>query len=160
MRVASQETYGQVSTVGVVADVGSRHEPQVGVAHLWELVAFSSTAQYESALEIQNLLQDWGGTRFANTGREQTLVCIDILRPNVEKALHLLQQTLLEPSFLSYEVEDAKRIMEFQAMDLPPELIMEQALQMAAYGVDQQLGKPHYCPIEALGELNENVLKT
>ena len=159
MRVASQETYGQVSTVGVVADVGSRHEPQLGVAHLWELVAFSSTSQYGSALEIQNLLQDWGGTRFVNTGREQSLVCIDILRPNVEKALHLLQQTLLEPQFLPYEVEDAKRTMEFQALDLPPELIMEEALQTAAYGMDQQLGKPHFCPMDALGDLNETVLK-
>ena len=159
MRVASQETYGQVSTVGVVADVGSRHEPQLGVAHLWELVAFSSTQQYGSALEIQNLLQDWGGTRFVNIGREQSLVCIDILRPNVEKAMHLLQQTLLEPQFLSYEVEDAKRTMEYQALDLPPELIMEEALQTAAYGMDQQLGKPHFCPMDALGDLNETVLK-
>ena len=159
MRVVSQETYGQVSTVGVVADVGSRHEPQLGVAHLWELVAFSSTSQYGSALEIQNLLQDWGGTRFVNTGREQSLVCIDILRPNVEKAMHLLQQVLLEPQFLAYEVEDAKRTMEFQALDLPPELVMEEALQTAAYGMDQQLGKPHFCPMDALGDLNENVLK-
>lgn len=159
MRVASQETYGQVSTVGVVIDVGSRHEPQLGVAHLWELVAFSSTSQYESALEIQNLLQDWGGSRFVNTGREQTLMCIDILRPNVEKAMHLLQQTLREPKFLPLEVLDAKRTMEFQEESMPPELLMEGALQTAAYGRDQQLGKPHFCPKESLADLNETVLK-
>jgi len=159
MRVVSQETYGQVSTVGVVADVGSRHEPQLGVAHLWELVAFGATSQYGSALEIQNLLQDWGGSRFVNTGREQSLVCIDILRPNVEKAMHLLQQALLEPQFLPDEVEDAKRTMEFQALDLPPELVMEEALQKAAYGTDQQLGKPHFCPMDALPNLDDNVLR-
>jgi processing peptidase subunit alpha len=159
IRVVSQETYGQVSTIGVVADVGSRHEPQLGVAHLWELCAFSSTEQYPSAMDLQEMLQDWGGTRFVNTGREQSLVCIDILRPNVEKAMHVLQQVLLHPQFLPIEVEDAKRTMEFQALDLPPELVVEEALQMAAYGLDQQLGKPHFCPMEALADLNADVLK-
>ncbi|CAB9525150.1 processing peptidase subunit alpha [Seminavis robusta] len=159
MRVVSQETYGQVSTVGVVADVGSRHEPQWGVAHLWELVAFGATQRHSSGLEIQELLQDWGGTRFVNTGREQSLVCIDILRPNVEKAVQLLQAVLLEPKFLPEEVEDAKRTMEFQSLDLPPELQMEEALQTAAYGLDQQLGKPHYCPMEHLSTLNADVLR-
>lgn len=159
VRVVSQETYGQVSTIGAVADVGSRHEPQLGVAHLWELVAFSSTAQYPSAMRIHEMLQDWGGTRFVNTGREQSLMCIDILRPNVEKAVHVLREVLLHPQFLPDEVEDAKRTMEFQAMDLPPELVMEEALQTAAYGLDQQLGKPHFCPIEAISDLNADILK-
>lgn len=160
IRVVSQETYGQVSTVGVVVDVGSRHETrhQWGVAHLWELVAFSSTKQYPNAIVLQQLLQDWGGTRLVNTGREQSLVCIDILRPNVERAMELLHQVLIEPQFLPEEVEDAKRTMEFQALDMPPELIMEEALQTAAYGIDQQLGKPHFCPPECLQSLNADVL--
>jgi mitochondrial-processing peptidase subunit alpha len=158
MRVVSQETYGQVSTVGVVMDVGSRQEPTSGVAHLWELVAFGATAQHKSGLGIQHLLQDWGGTRFVNTGREQSLVCIDILRPNVEKGMQLLQQVLLEPLFLPMEIEDAKRTMEYQALDMPPELVMEEALQTAAYGLDQQLGKPHFCPMEKLDLLNADVL--
>jgi processing peptidase subunit alpha len=126
---------------------------------MWELVTFSSTAQYPSALDIHEMLQDWGGTRFANTGREQSLMCIDILRPNVEKAMHVLQQALLHPQFLPIEVEDAKRTMEFQALDLPPELVMEEALQTAAYGMDQQLGKPHFCPMDALPDLSSDVLK-
>jgi mitochondrial-processing peptidase subunit alpha len=159
MRVVSQETYGQVSTVGVVIDVGSRQEPTPGVAHLWELVAFGSTAQHKSGLDIQHLLQDWGGTRFVNTGREQSLVCIDILRPNVEKGMQLLQQVLLEPQFLDHEVDDAKRTMEYQALDMPPELVMEEALQTAAYGLDQQLGKPHFCPMDKLDLLDANVLR-
>jgi mitochondrial-processing peptidase subunit alpha len=158
MRVVSQETYGQVSTIGVVANVGSRQEPQLGVAHLWELVAFGSTEEYDSALTIQELLQDWGGTRFVNTGREQSLVCVDILRPNVRKAMHLLREVLLKPRFLPEEVEDAKRTIEFQALDLPPELVMEEALQTAAYGLDQQLGKPHFCPMDALPHLTADSL--
>ena len=155
VRVVSQETYGQVSTVGVVSQVGSRQESRynTGVTNLLEVLAFGATQQY-SGQQVTKLLQDWGGQRFATTGREQSLHCIDLLRPNVEKALDLLHQVLLNAQFLPQEVEDAKRALEFQAMDLPPELLLGEALQTAAYGSDQQLGQPHFCPAEALPQLS------
>lgn len=146
IRVVSQETYGQVSTVGVLAGVGSRHETkkQTGVTNLLELLAFNSTKQ-ETALSITEKLQDWGGVSFCNTGREQTLHCIDVLRPNTQKAMNLLAQVLLEPQFLDEEVEECKRAIEFQNMDIMPEIVLGEALQRAAYGPNQQLGQPHFC---------------
>ena len=160
VRVVSQETYGQVTTVGVVSEVGSRLElpTETGVTNLLELLAFGTTPQY-SGQQITELLQDWGGTRFVNTGREQSLHCIDLLRPNVDKAMDLLKQVLLEAQFLSEEVEDAKRAIEFQGMDMPPELLLGEALQTAAYGEDQQLGQPHFCPTEALPQLNSDKVR-
>ena len=145
VRVVSQETYGQVSTVGVVCDVGSRHETVVGTCHLLELLAFHSTASYQSALDISHQLQDWGATSFANTGREQTLYCLDILRPNVEQGMNLLADVVLSPQILPDEVELCKLTMEYQAQDLQPEILLGEVLQEAAYGRDQQLGKPHFC---------------
>jgi hypothetical protein len=145
VRVVSQETYGQVCSIGILGDFGSRHEKgQLGTAHLLELMAFQSTSQYKDSVEIQQLLQDWGGTSFANSGREQTLWCLDILRPNVEKGFDLLKQTCLEPKLLDWEIEDSKLAMQYQAMDVIPEMQLGEALQMGAYGADQQLGKPHF----------------
>jgi len=147
VRVVSQETYGQVSTVGAVCQVGSRFERadngNSGVTNLLELLAFGSTRQY-SALEVTQLLQDWGGTRFCNTGREQSLYCIDLLRPNADKAMDLLRQVLLESTLSDEEVLEAKRALEFQGLDLPPELLLSEAIQLAAFGPDQQLGRPHF----------------
>jgi processing peptidase subunit alpha len=161
VRVVSQETYGQVSTVGVVSDVGSRLEVvnqgastvNQGVTNLLEVLAFGATRQH-SGMQVTELLQDWGGTRFVSTGREQTLHCIDLLRPNVDKAVDLLKQVLLEAQFLPEEVQDAKRALEFQALDLPPELLLGEGLQTAAFGRDQQLGQSHFCPAEALPNLS------
>eukprot|EP00521_Asterionellopsis_glacialis_P017568 CAMPEP_0195295620 /NCGR_PEP_ID=MMETSP0707-20130614/17725_1 /TAXON_ID=33640 /ORGANISM="Asterionellopsis glacialis, Strain CCMP134" /LENGTH=575 /DNA_ID=CAMNT_0040356885 /DNA_START=66 /DNA_END=1793 /DNA_ORIENTATION=+ len=156
IRVVSQETYGQVCTVGLLSNVGSRHERenQVGVTHLLEMLAFQSTDKYTSGLEIMESLQDWGGTSFANTGREQTLHCVDILRPNVEKAMDLLSEVVLRPKFMDYEVEDCKRAIEYQYMDLMVEMLLGETLQAAAYGEPHsQLGKPHFCPPEALPNL-------
>mmetsp|Transcript_6749 Transcript_6749/g.9530 ORF Transcript_6749/g.9530 Transcript_6749/m.9530 type:complete len:571 (+) Transcript_6749:156-1868(+) len=160
IRIVSQETYGQVCTVGLLSNIGSRHEEpnQVGVTHLLEMLAFQSTEKYTSGLEIMESLQDWGGTSFANTGREQTLHCVDILRPNVEKAMELLTDVVLRPKFMDYEVEDCKKAIDYQYMDMMPEISLGEILQGAAYGSDQQLGKPHFCPPEALPNLTADTV--
>lgn len=161
VRVVSQETYGQVSTVGMVSAVGSRLEDQsrseTGVTNLLEVLAFGATAKH-TGMQVTELLQDWGGTRFVSTGREQTLHCIDLLRPNVDKAVDLLRSVLLEAQFLPEEVQDAKQALEYQAMDLPPELLLGEGLQTAAFGADQQLGQPHFCPAEALPNLSADTV--
>jgi len=145
VRVVSQETYGQVSCVGVLINVGSRHESVIGTCHLLELLAFHSTASYGSAVEISQQLQDWGATSFANAGREQTLYCLDILRPNVQEGMKLLSEVVLSPRILEEEVYSSKKAMEYQWMDIMPEVLLGEALQHAAYGGRQQLGKPHFC---------------
>jgi processing peptidase subunit alpha len=160
VRVVSQETYGQVSTVGMVSEMGSRLEKsasETGVTNLLEVLAFGATKQH-SGMQVTELLQDWGGTRFVSTGREQTLHCIDLLRPNVDKAVDLLKQVLLEAQFLPEEVQEAKQALEYQAMDLPPELLLGEGLQTAAFGADQQLGQPHFCPADALPNLSADTV--
>lgn len=144
VRVVSQETYGQVCSIGVLGDFGSRHEDRVGTAHLVEMMAFASATTHYSH-NIPQVLQDWGATHFANSGREQTLWCLDILRPNVERGMQLLQQVTLEPLLTTNDVEDAKQTMYYQALEMMPEVVLSEAVQQAAYGADQQLGKPHFC---------------
>lgn len=118
-------------------------------------MAFGSTSQYDG-LEITQLLQDWGATRFVSHSREQTLYCIDILRPNVHHGIHLLAQAILEPRITASpaEVEYAKEVMEFKAQEYIPELALGEALQVAAYGADQQLGKLHFGTPESIPLLN------
>lgn len=150
LRVVTQETYGQISTIGTISAVGSRFEQpeETGAAHFLELLAFGSTQQY-SGLEIAERLQDWGGTKFVQTGREQSIHCIDILRPNVEKAMDLLRQVTLEAQILPEEVEFARESLAFMSTNMPAESLLGEALQLAAYGPDQQLGKPHICTLDA-----------
>lgn len=144
----SIETYGQVSVVGTVSAVGSQWETTAAQPHatqLLEALAFGST-KYRTGLDVAHLLQDWGGTRFVNTSREQSLHCIDVLRPNVDKAFGLLAEVLLEPVFNPMEVEEAKMALKYLSMDMPPELWLAEALQMAAFGTTQPLGQLHFLP--------------
>lgn len=169
VRVGSMETYSQVSTVGVLLDFGSRHELEqytvpstnktvstAGVNHLMELLAFNSTKNYDGP-EIRNILESLGGATFAQSSREQMMYCVDVLRPNVNSAFNLLGETIQSPIVHEMEVEEMKQVIMFQTMDMMPQVLMGEGLQLAAYGpMDgklQQLGRPHFCTAEALPNL-------
>lgn len=156
------ETYGQVSVVGSVSALGSQWEnpqSQAHVSQVLEALAFGTTRRRDG-LAVAHALQDWGGTRFANTGREQSLHCIDVLRPNVGNAMGLLAECLLEPVFDPHEVEEAKMMIQHQATELPPELWLGEALQQAAYGPEQPLGQAHFCPPQTtLDHLNVDTVE-
>eukprot|EP00571_Detonula_confervacea_P006250 CAMPEP_0172320174 /NCGR_PEP_ID=MMETSP1058-20130122/39859_1 /TAXON_ID=83371 /ORGANISM="Detonula confervacea, Strain CCMP 353" /LENGTH=582 /DNA_ID=CAMNT_0013035385 /DNA_START=67 /DNA_END=1815 /DNA_ORIENTATION=+ len=171
VRVGSIENYSQVSSVGVLMDFGSRHEldqytlpstdttvSTAGVNHMMELLAFQST-QNHSGAEIRNIMENLGGASFATSSREQMMYCVDVLRPNVDKAFNLMGETIKCPMIEEAEVEEMKQVIQFQMMDMMPQLSMGEGMQMAAYGpveggkVLQQLGRPHFCTAEALPNL-------
>lgn len=160
IRVVSQETYGQMCTFGCLTNVGSRHEPTSGIIHLLETMAFGTTKEYDG-LQIAQLLQDWGGTRFVSHSREQTLHCIDILRPNIKEGMQLLSQAVLQPliSEIPEDFLQAKAVLEFQAQEQLPELVLGEALQVAAYGSNQQLGKLHFATMETTPQLTAGLVE-
>lgn len=90
------------------------------------------------------------------------MYCVDVLRPNVEVAMEVMADTILRPRIEEADVEAMKRVIEFQHMDMLPEVKLGEGLQIAGYGsIDgevQQLGRPHFCPLEALPALNAEVV--
>ncbi len=116
-----------------------------------ELLAFCGTDKLDSTT-YQNTLDTLGGVSFASSSREQFLYCIDVLRPNIDQAMHMLQDVVLHPYIDDAVVEEMKRVIEFQWMDMVPEILLSEGLQIAAYGPmegnnssPQQLGKYHFC---------------
>ena len=165
------ENYSQVSSVGVLLDFGSRHEldeytipstnnttvSTAGVNHIMELLAFQSTKNH-SGDEIRHIMENLGGASFATSSREQMMYCVDVLRPNVKQAFNILGETIKCPMIEEIEVQEMKQVIEFQIMDMMPQILMGEGLQMAGYGpIDgkklQQLGRPHFCTPESLPNL-------
>ena len=151
LRVASQETYGQVSCIGMVSNCGSRFETQAdrGVNHLMEALAFCGT-QKLNGTDFQHAIDHLGGVNFAHSSREQFMYCLDILRPNVNEGMQLLSDIILRPNITDLDVENVKKMVEYQWLDMAPEVLLGEGLQLAAYGVlgsgqEQQLGKTHFC---------------
>ena len=168
IRVVSQESYGQVSTLGAVCRLGSRYENQLksapsnynaGVCSILEgLILLQNDEDYNDGTD--NSSSAWLRTAhfLSNTSREQSLFCVDLLRPNVDQAVAWLGQRLLQPAFMHEaslpstlnSLEQTKRACLYQSLNLPPELWLLESLQKAAYGPDQQLGKAHFLSIPSL----------
>jgi hypothetical protein len=164
IRVASQETYGQVSTLGVLANAcGSRLEQtslNMGVNHLMQLLAFSGIdhnphSHHMDAAEFLATMDSLGAVTFASSSLEQFLYCVDVLRPHSKIAFELLSASILYPKMDEMTLWEGKRTIEFQWMDhlVSPEVRMEEGIRAAAFGSkdttmqqqQQQLARPHFC---------------
>jgi len=158
LRVASQETYGQLCTIGVLVDAGSRFDPpsSTGASHLVELTAFKSTYN-NTHQQVLNKIEGMGGMSTANASYEQLLFCIDCLRDSLEPAMSLLAEVVLSPRITPQEVEDAKLIMQWQQLDMPPDILLKQALQQVAYK-GSELGRPQFCPPELVSSLDASMV--
>ncbi|CAM9867093.1 unnamed protein product [Phaeothamnion confervicola] len=159
LRVASQETYGQLCTFGVLVDAGSRHETdtETGTCHLMELTAFKSTER-RSQREVVREIEDMGGLLTASVGREQSLLCVDVLRDALVPAMDVLADCVLHPRLADAEVDEQRDVVALQIAEMPPEMLLKEALQGAAYP-GQQLGRPHYCPEGRIADLSAQKLR-
>jgi processing peptidase subunit beta len=97
LRVASETVQGaETATVGVWIDAGSRYETAAnnGVAHFLEHLAFKGTmkrTQQQLEVEIENM----GGHLNAYTSREQTVYFAKVFKSDVERAMEILSDILL-----------------------------------------------------------------
>jgi len=102
-------------------------------------------------------METLGGATMSASSREQMMYCVDVLRPNVTDAFNFLGETIKCPMIKEAKVEEMKQVIQFQMMDMMPQILMGEGLQMAGYGkMDgklQQLGRPHFCSDEALPNL-------
>jgi len=160
LRVASQETYGQLCNFGLFIDAGSRIETKntTGTTQLMELMAFKSTFR-RSHEQMHMDIAEMGGSTMSFATRDLILYNIEVLRESLEPAMELLAETVLIPQLLDEEVEEMKMVMELQTEQLPPEVLLKEAIHEAAFGATGSLGQPHYCPPEAVANLCPRMLQ-
>ncbi|TMW60009.1 hypothetical protein Poli38472_000051 [Pythium oligandrum] len=156
LRVISQDTYGQAATLGVFVDTGSRYEDvnEVGVTHLLEHLGFKGTTTRSHA-DLVREIEDIGALTTASVGREQIIYTIDVLRDNVDKAMDILADSVLNVELVEEEIEHIKAIMSFQTEDLMenPQALLQEYIHLAAYGEHQALGRPLQCPLDKIEAL-------
>ena len=161
LTIASQDMFGQMTSVAFIASVGSSYEIQnaqnlseqtLGSTQMMELTAFRSTknrTHQKAMTEIEKM----GGNVQCISSKENILYCIDVMRMNIEPALEILADSILNPLLLSEEIEEAKQIAELQQFELPSEILSRDAVQRAGY-LGSPLGNHHYCPIERIQEIS------
>ena len=162
LRVVTEETYGQCSSVGFLISAGSRFEipgSNAGVSHVLEQLAFKSTKNLSHA-EIVGKIEDLGVYPSLVVGREEFLYQMDVMRENVEDTLALLSDVIQNPLFDEQEMEEAKEItaLILEEMD-SPQFILHEELVTTAFGQDTPIGQPLLCDMKMLPHLSTEMVK-
>jgi predicted Zn-dependent peptidase len=132
------------AALGVWVGCGPRHESQeqAGLSHMLEHMAFKGTLA-RSAKDIATEIEQVGGDLNAYTSREQTAFHARVLKENVNVALDLISDILINPTFDEGELEREREVIlqEIgQTRDTPDDLIFDH-LQEACYP-NQSMGWP------------------
>jgi len=148
LRVASQETYGQLCNFGVFVDAGSRVEvPGLsgsrGCTHLMELMAFKSTTN-RNAEDLHLQMAEMGATTFCYSARDLIMYNVEVLRESLPVAMQLLSETILSPRFDALEIDEMKGVMAMIAEQQAPDALLKEGLHSAAFGGESTaLGQTH-----------------
>jgi predicted Zn-dependent peptidase len=132
------------ATLGVWVGAGSRHEREHehGLSHLLEHMAFKGTAR-RSARQIAEDVENVGGEINAATSAEFTFYSARMLGENVDLALDVLGDILLNSAFDDAELAREKSVIlqEYAAVeDTPDDLVNDMFMETAFAG--QAIGRP------------------
>ena len=126
----------ETSSLGVWVGVGARHEsePQQGLSHLLEHMAFKGTAK-RSALEIAEEIEQVGGEINAATSLETTAYYARILKGDEGLALEILADIIQNSSFDAGELDREREVIlqEIAATQDSPDEIAYDLIQEAAF---------------------------
>jgi predicted Zn-dependent peptidase len=132
------------ATLGVWVGAGSRHEfaGEHGLSHLIEHMAFKGTAR-RSARQIAEDVENVGGEINAATSSEFTFYSARVLGENVDLALDVLADILMNSTFDPAELAREKGVIlqEHAAVEDTPDDLIHDAFMETAFA-DQAIGRP------------------
>ena len=140
------DTMSDLKSVAIALYVraGSRHEreDQNGIAHFLEHMAFKGT-QRRSASDISRTIENVGGYLNAYTSRDRTAYTVRVLSGDIELAIELLSDIILNSRFAPEDIEMERKVILneiHQYRDYPEDVVFEE-LQRMVYP-DQPFGRP------------------
>jgi len=132
--VASIETNGPTTSLGVVVRAGSRNETyeNSGVAQMLRISAGLATKS-KTAFGITRSLQQAGTGLVCTQGREHTLYTIQTTRDNTDLAVDCLTDTVSNQAFKPWELNDSLPRMKLELAGISPATQALELLHLAAF---------------------------
>jgi len=162
LRVASQETYGQVTAFGMFVDAGSKYETDSnnGVSHMLEHMAFKSTKN-RSHLKLVRDVEEMGGQMGAACAREVMIYQGECLRDHVNDAIEILADTIVNPAFAEWDLDEQRKVIgyELEDMEANPQTVVTELVHKAAFTDSSPLGRSLWCPKRNIGKLTVDDLR-
>jgi predicted Zn-dependent peptidase len=142
--VTEEDPHFHSVAVGVWLNAGSRDEAQEenGLSHFLEHMAFKGTPRL-SALDIAREIDQLGGSCNAFTSKENTCYHGKVLSENLPRAVDLLSDLVLHPSYHSQDLERERQVIleEICAQEDNPEDQVQVHFARGFWG-DDAFGRP------------------
>ncbi|KAL6070425.1 Mitochondrial-processing peptidase subunit alpha, variant 2 [Balamuthia mandrillaris] len=137
LRVASEECYGQVSTVGVFVNAGSRYETPAtnGVTDFLQRMAYKATATNTTQHIVQRL-EELGTGAFSSSMRELMVYQVDTIQDHLPEVLEILANNIKSPQFLEEDMEEQRQVLaqKLEEIQYDPDTWISEVLHELAYG--------------------------
>ncbi|CAN6707227.1 unnamed protein product [Malus baccata var. baccata] len=155
VKIASETSTSPAASIGIYVDSGSIYETPVssGASHLLERLAFKSTTN-RSHLRIVREVEAIGGHIGASASREQMGYTFDAIKTYVPQMVELLVDSLRNPAFLEWEVNEEAEIGE---LSKNPQGLLLEAIHSAGYS--GALANPLLASESSLNRLNGSILE-
>lgn len=148
-------------SIGCFVGAGARHEPEAhgGAAHFIEHMCFKGTRRFPTARQISEAVEGVGGFLNASTSYESTVYWAKVATIHFERAVEVLAEMLICPTFDLRELEKERRVIieEIRGIqDSPSDWVHEQ-LQQEMWGA-QPLGRDIAGSVETVSGLRRSDL--
>ena len=145
LRILSERVpYANSVAIGVWINAGSRYElpKENGLSHLVEHAVFKGTTRRKTH-QIAQYLEAVGGYLNAMTTKENTCYYARVLPEHLERAVDLLSDLVLHPTFPEKEIEKEKQVIieEMHAIEDEPEDMVHEYFEKLIFS-PHPLGQP------------------
>ena len=136
LKLITYEVEGDIFSVGLAVKVGSLYENRKtsGISHLIEHMLFKGTKN-RNIDEFNNDLEELATEMDIYTSYDQTVLSIDVIKNKSEKALEVISDMIINPSFDEKEFNLEKKVVleEIKMGEDDPEDMAYQGLYKEAY---------------------------
>jgi len=160
VKVASKQTFGEVTSLGVYLDAGCRDETtqNAGASHLLKQLAFTGTAK-RSRSQLEDEVESMGATLDMSSGREQTSFEMTVGKADVAQGIDILADLVKNPAVSNLEKEKEAILRSLDETELPTKAVIEDRLHTCAFR-DCSLGFSLVGPFEGIESLTQAHLQT
>jgi len=155
LRVATREAFGEVSSVGVFLNAGTRDETTstLGATHLMEQLAFTGTKKRPKA-KLEQEVESIGGMMSMTTGREQTSYTISVPNKDLAQGVDILADIVTSPPIGNLEKEKEGILRTLEEAEKPTRAVINDRLHSCAFR-DCSLGFSGVGPFEGAEALTQ-----
>eukprot|EP00931_Biecheleriopsis_adriatica_P114602 TRINITY_DN90526_c0_g1_i1.p1 TRINITY_DN90526_c0_g1~~TRINITY_DN90526_c0_g1_i1.p1 ORF type:complete len:468 (+),score=107.91 TRINITY_DN90526_c0_g1_i1:65-1468(+) len=159
VRVATKESFGEVSTVGVYVDAGVRNETEStrGATHLLEQLSLAGTAKRPAA-KLEAEIESMGACLEVNYGREHSSFTMNVFNKDLAQGVDILADMVTSPGIANLDKEKQNILRKLEEMEKPTRQVIDDRLHACAFR-DCSLGYATTGPFEGIEGLTQEHLK-